>query len=260
MGNDGGSIPKRHELVKEKDTRSNKVDSREKTLSIWSNCFISGEPLACPVASCGLGRLYNKEAVLKFLLDRSSVSSELQQACSHIKSLKDVTTLKLAPNTAHKSPLAVSVSQRTAKQDSIASVESPFVCPITGKEMNGNFRFVYKRKCGCCLSEQAFKELSENNSNLVHASAPSLLPNDPVTSSPHAMLGKRCLLCDGIVDDVIPINGRAEEIEMLRKKLQSHRSSEKSSKRKHEGCTSEKNESHVDAKAADQIQQSLKAP
>ena len=47
---------------------------------------------------------------------------------------------------------------------SAAKIEAqvaPFICPITQKEMNGHYRFVYG-PCGCVLSEQALKEVQSN--------------------------------------------------------------------------------------------------
>ncbi len=44
---------------------------------------MSKEPLRCPIVACELGFLYNKETVLKHLLDKT-----IPENFSHIKSLK----------------------------------------------------------------------------------------------------------------------------------------------------------------------------
>jgi membrane peptidoglycan carboxypeptidase len=44
-------------------------------------------PLQEPVVSCALGKLYNKDALLEYLLDRSA-HGEGEEVCGHVKSLK----------------------------------------------------------------------------------------------------------------------------------------------------------------------------
>lgn len=50
----------------------------------WRHCSITQEPLEQPIAACGLGRLYKKQAVIEALLDRSI----LPESAAHIKSIK----------------------------------------------------------------------------------------------------------------------------------------------------------------------------
>ena len=50
----------------------------------WRHCAISSQRLRQPVVACGLGKLYNKEAVIEALLDRSKMPDD----AAHIKSLK----------------------------------------------------------------------------------------------------------------------------------------------------------------------------
>ncbi len=51
-------------------------------LTKWSTCALSGEPLATPVVCDFLGQLYNKAAVLEFLLAKQGVFSEEAQVRS----------------------------------------------------------------------------------------------------------------------------------------------------------------------------------
>lgn len=44
-------------------------------------------PLQEPIVSCDLGKLYNKDAVIEFLLDRSAFGDG-EEICRHIRSLK----------------------------------------------------------------------------------------------------------------------------------------------------------------------------
>ncbi|KAF7359466.1 Rtf2 domain-containing protein [Mycena sanguinolenta] len=80
MGNDGGSIPDRRDLVRNKP-KAAAVDKANQTLS------------------CALGKLYNKDAVIEFLLDRDAYGDG-ENICGHIRSLKDVKTLTLTANPA----------------------------------------------------------------------------------------------------------------------------------------------------------------
>lgn len=46
----------------------------------WHCCALSEEPLGNDVVACGLGRLYNREAVLEHLLARQGIyASELAE-------------------------------------------------------------------------------------------------------------------------------------------------------------------------------------
>lgn len=82
MGCDGGSIPRRDELVKLKK-KEEKVDQNELDRIKWGTCAISKEPLKDPIVADELGFLYNKEAVIRHLLDKS-----LDESFKHIRTLK----------------------------------------------------------------------------------------------------------------------------------------------------------------------------
>lgn len=82
MGCDGGSIPTRCELVKTKKKKE-RANPAEVTRVRWSLCTLSKEPLAPPVVACPQGSLFNKEALLTHLLQKT-----MPAPFSHIKSLK----------------------------------------------------------------------------------------------------------------------------------------------------------------------------
>ncbi|KAJ1679648.1 Replication termination factor 2 [Spiromyces aspiralis] len=154
MGNDGGSIPLRRELVKQK-TKEEKVDVRAQLIARWSYCALSKQPLQEPVVGDAIGKLYNREAMLEFLLDRAGAYGDADAICSHIKSIKDVKTLNLTKKD--------SLAGGKARNDSSAhdlTAESKFICPITLKEMNGHYPFVFLWSCGCVFSEKSLKELN----------------------------------------------------------------------------------------------------
>lgn len=124
-------------------------------------------PLQEPIVSCDLGKLYNKDALIEFLLDRSAFGDG-EEICGHIRSLKvcstslvhitgndhspqDVKTLTLTPNT-------------TPKSDSLDSNvdQGLFVCPLNFKEMTGMVPFVYLSSCGCVFSQAGLKAVSSS--------------------------------------------------------------------------------------------------
>ncbi|XP_073165402.1 replication termination factor 2 isoform X2 [Lepidochelys kempii] len=152
MGCDGGTIPKRHELVKG-PRKVEKVDKNAELVAQWYYCTLSQEELRRPIVACELGRLYNKDAIIEFLLDKSSDKS-LVQAASYIRSIKNVTELNLADNPAWKGDKG---NTKGDKYDDIQCAR--FICPVVGLEMNGRHRFCFLRNCGCVFSERALKEI-----------------------------------------------------------------------------------------------------
>lgn len=44
---------------------------------------------------------------------------------------------------------------------------APYICPISGLEMTGKFRFVFLWGCGCVLAERALKEVKQNICHMV---------------------------------------------------------------------------------------------
>ncbi|NWI56791.1 RTF2 protein, partial [Calyptomena viridis] len=152
MGCDGGTIPKRHELVKG-PRKVEKVDKVAELVARWFYCALSQEKLCRPIVACELGRLYNKDAVIEFLLDKSPDKTPMESA-SHIKSIKNVTELNLADNPAW------SGDKESIKGDKYDDLQSArFICPVVGLEMNGRHRFCFLRNCGCVFSERALKEI-----------------------------------------------------------------------------------------------------
>ncbi|KAI9201958.1 Rtf2 RING-finger-domain-containing protein [Polychytrium aggregatum] len=196
MGCDGGSIPTRSELVKTKQ-KEQLPDAQAQQYAAWFTCTLSKRPLKAPIVADNLGKLYNKDAILEFLLDRKAYGDG-DVLCSHISSLKDLISLNLSPNPAYleKESASQSAALLTIVKDTIPM--SQFACPVTMKEMNGNSRFSFIASCGCVLSEQAFKEI----------------PSDT------------CLKCNQpfSADDVVPINSlKPEEVERLQTRMEALR-------------------------------------
>lgn len=193
MGCDGGTIPRRDELVKTKKKPEQK-DKNSERLYRWKHCALSQAPLRAPVVACELGRMYNKEEVLARLLDRSN-----EAAIVHIKGLKDVKELGLTPNPGHQpeGPLTgdAAPDQLTAEN----------VCPVTGLEMNGRHRFSFVWTCGCVVSERALREVPT----------------------------EICHRCGAPFkeEDLVPLNPPEEELETVRCAMITRRAAAKSAKK-----------------------------
>ncbi|KAH8550749.1 Rtf2 RING-finger-domain-containing protein [Umbelopsis sp. PMI_123] len=155
MGNDGGSIPKRIELVKEKKKAAIQNPDIERK-ALWFFCALSKNPLIAPIASCRLGKLYNQDAIIEYLLDKTAYGDG-DKICAHVTSMKDITKLNLTENPTFDE------NRDNNEKSTVGSLEqesvSRYICPISMKEMNGKHRFVYLDTCGCTFSEQALKEV-----------------------------------------------------------------------------------------------------
>lgn len=192
MGCDGGTIPRRDELVRLKKKPEQKDKDAERSFK-WRNCALSQQPLQEPVVACGLGRLYSKSSVLEALLDKETKSESI----SHIKNLKDLKDLKLANNPAYKAT--------DHSEGSVGEGNAPYICPISGLEMSGKFRFVFLWSCGCVLAERALKEVKQN---LCH------MCQQPFTDN-----------------DIVVLNGTDEDITKLQEKMEVRVANRKSTKK-----------------------------
>ncbi|KAK7023812.1 Rtf2 domain-containing protein [Favolaschia claudopus] len=184
------------------------VDKANQTRARWNFCALSKRRLQEPVVSCALGKLYNKDAIIEFLLDRDAYGDG-ENICSHIRSLKDVKTLTLTPNPA---PAALGTEPSERPQ---------FVCPLTMKEMNGAMPFVYLRPCGCVFSAGGL--------NAMRSTPPDGATDGEKDTCP------QCAAKYIRAADCIPLNPGAEQEESLRFALEAQRLLEpvkKSKKRK----------------------------
>ncbi|KAK6537198.1 hypothetical protein TWF694_011395 [Orbilia ellipsospora] len=168
MGNDGGSIPTRRELVKSptraKTTSELRTQSSQNSTYHWSFCPLSKQPLVSPIASDSLGRLFNRPAVLEWLLKPSSFGDgEEVMKTAGVKSLKDIVQVKFE------------VSSSEDAKDSNEGVvnggilngggsgrKEVWVCPITRKELGPGSHAVYLIPCGHAFAEAAVREIKED--------------------------------------------------------------------------------------------------
>ncbi|XP_071807928.1 replication termination factor 2-like [Asterias amurensis] len=193
MGCDGGTIPRRDELVRLKK-RPEQVDKNMERMAKWLHCSITQERLRQPVMACELGRLYNKESVLEYLLDKTTSDS-----AQHIRSLRDVKELNLSINPAFE-------KQGKKKGDVYLENDiAQYICPVSGLQMNGHYRFCFLWSCGCVLSEKALKEVK---SDVCHKCG-----------------------SEYDVEDAVILNGNPEDIDSLRDKMEEKRARAKAEKK-----------------------------
>jgi len=156
MGNDGGSIPKRRELVKEaalaKTTTQVKETQAEQQEYFWTTDPITNEPLEPPIVSDSNGKLYRKESVLKLLTgDESIIKEEAEKSTQGaIKTLKDVVEVKFEEE-----------AQDGLERNANGSVTRKWVCPITNKSLGPGSKAVYLVPCGHAFSGAAIIEVAD---------------------------------------------------------------------------------------------------
>lgn len=194
MGCDGGTIPRRDELVKTKK----KAEEKDKDANLaakWQYCVLSCTKLRRPIVSCDLGQLYNKDSVIEFLLNRDTFTTDV---ATHVRNLKDVIELQLTEKPDY-------IEKAGNGGEYVDCQASRFICPVVGLDMSGKYKFCYLRKCGCVVSERALKEVKSDNCHKCGAEFDS--------------------------DDLVVINGSSEEVAMLKVRMEERRATEKSSKK-----------------------------
>lgn len=145
--------------------------------------------------------------MISFLLAPSSTSPfghEGQLIASHIRNLKDLTTLNLTPN-----PSLASINPGAAgggeDHNNLGTTESHpaslFVCPLSLREMNGSVRFVHRKPGGTVMSESSLKEMRRMDKD-----ADTTV--DPVTGAKDA---------EGApAEEWVTLNPKGEELEQMK--------------------------------------------
>lgn len=151
MGCDGGTIPKRDELVRTKKKKEQK-DRTSVRVYRWRHCSVSQTPLRAPVVACQLGRLYNKDEIITRLLNKTQEASNIP----HIRGLKDVKELQLTPNPAYEG------EQQQRGGETVEASRAPWICPVSALEMNGKHSFCFLWTCGCVVAARAIREVKSD--------------------------------------------------------------------------------------------------
>ncbi|GFZ46779.1 hypothetical protein JCM24511_03999 [Saitozyma sp. JCM 24511] len=230
MGADGGSIPDRRDLVKTKG----KAEVTDKALlrELYYLCALSKRPLARPVVLDPLGKLYNKDAVLEFFLDRAKYGDG-DQICGYLKGVKDLLTLNLTPNPTHSPPSSSNFGSSAS--------HAPFVCPLSLKEMSGIVPFIALRPCGCVFSDASIRAVIPNLTKGIAARA---VPKDELPDEAKPLDGitkdKKDVACPNCgttfdphkPESLAPINPTRAVQEVLLEHLLTARAAAKSGKKR----------------------------
>ena len=175
MGGDGGVIAVKREFIrgaKDKTIGPDRKNSKVTQILRAHHCAYSQEPLKAdePIVACEMGNLYNKEALICALLDKSLQGKE---SFSHIRGMKDVKQLVCtrARESSDTGAKASGVSGGLLESDSALSAllsetskgNPSIVCPITGYDFNGLVPFVVVWSTGHVLSEKAVKEIGSDS-------------------------------------------------------------------------------------------------
>ncbi|XP_028667683.1 replication termination factor 2 isoform X2 [Erpetoichthys calabaricus] len=230
MGCDGGTIPKRHELVKG-PKKVEKADKNAELLARWNYCALSQEKLHRPIVACDLGRLYNKDSILEYLLDKSAERPNIE-VVAHIRSIKDIKELNLTDNPEWQG------DRRNAKGDCYEDLHrARFICPVVGLEMNGKHKFCFLQTCGCVFSERALREVK---TEICHKCG------DPFQER-----------------DIVILNGNKEDLESLQDRMEVKRAKAKLDKKSKKSKATENhpklNESEENPGPSRNVQEASKA-
>ncbi|GFR48595.1 hypothetical protein Agub_g10499, partial [Astrephomene gubernaculifera] len=264
MGLDGGTVVTRSDVLRgqswrvaQNDTsRSTRggnvtrvpteaVDKNIERATAWSTCSLTSQPLQPPIVACGLGRLYNKDAVLQFLLCKKDKISDpealLQYAnqlrvaagsLDHITCLKDVLEVQLQDSAASaaadlqiNSTTTGTTTTAAAAFTLGASTSAAAAVAASGTTTADDFlaaaasRFVCPvtllpchrhpcsalRPCGHVISDRALRNLRGSGD-----------PCCPVCSRPYT--------------SELPINGTPEQVQQLREGLRAAAAAAKAAK------------------------------
>lgn len=132
------------EAAKETSTAQNFQSKQLSNEDRWRLCTLSGTELNEPIVGDALGNLYNKEAIINWLLDKSQFSKGQKELVKHITSLKDVVDVHPKYDNSSKDPV--------------------WICPLSQKDVikeSLSTKFVYIVPCGHVFSKNAITELDE---------------------------------------------------------------------------------------------------
>lgn len=192
MGCDGGTIPRRDELVRVKKKAEQKDRDSEREFR-WLHCALTQQRLQEPIVMCSLGRLYSKQNVIEHLLEKD----KMHESTKHIRGMRDIKDLQLTPNPSFK--------DCSKTEGGLDPRGAPYICKLMGIEMSGNFRFIGLWTCGCVFSERALKQIKTNIC--------------PLCQTHYS------------IEDVIVLNGNEEDIELMQMKAKMRAAKKKATKK-----------------------------
>lgn len=161
------SIPTRRELVKETARAPNasqvKEALKEHLEHFWSTCPLSLKRLTQPIVSDGVGNLYNKDAIIQFLLPGEDGEEVAKADCEEvlrgrIKGIRDVVEVKF--------------ELENNNGEGSGGKCTKWICPITQKELGPSVKSVYLVPCGHAFSEEAIREMKSDKCLQVRGNSP----------------------------------------------------------------------------------------
>ncbi|KAA8491463.1 Protein RTF2-like [Porphyridium purpureum] len=200
MGGDGGTAPlpqREHAAMRrmilqacaesERDAAAEQTGDAERL----ALCAISRAPLVPPNVVCGRGWLYNKDALIEWLLRRAAEKRQNSHSptsayFAHINGISSVMDVHL-----HFDKPA---------EDAGEPLHGKVVCCLSGRQANATRQFIANRPCGCVMSAGAMRS--------VHADLDTMRRQGRVVE-----LGKAsnsasdrlcCEACDTPLDEELP--------------------------------------------------------
>ena len=144
---------------------------------------------------------------------------------------QDLLTLNLTPNPTYSTPISATTEDILAR--------SPFVCPLSLKEMSGAVPFVALRPCGCVFSDASIRAVIPS---LTKGLAAKVLPADDLPDEAKSVNDGfkgdvACPNCGKMFDptqptSILPINPTRQVQEVLLENLLTARAIAKSSKKR----------------------------
>ena len=96
----------------------------------------------------------------------------------NIFKFKDVKELNLTPNP------SFDINKQENGDESSALSKSQWICPLSGLEMNGSYKFYFLYTCGCVFSERAYKTIQANSQSKCIKCEKSFNENDLIILNP----------------------------------------------------------------------------
>jgi hypothetical protein len=224
MGGDGGSIPRRVDMVKTKGyvsvqsssagsmgytpnlqrrVEDESMDPKRQRQLNMTRCGLSGERLEDPVVVDRAGFLYSKETLIRRLLEKK------ERLPKHISSIKDVIEVRFKRISDH------------------------IVCPINSKELDdGLTKAIVMWPCGCALSHKAVEMTATSTSVCPHCgksvdSQIKLFPDDKADQERQLRLALDCMhkkskqdaLTDGKLGATTSVKRKKEDLEEVGENL-----------------------------------------
>lgn len=173
-----------------------------------------------PLVADALGKIYNKDALLEYLLapppsadnpvSTRPFGADGIAAAGHLRSLKDVQQLKLTP-VSSTSEQSISSATNAVSGGQVEYGKARWECPITMRGMNGSIKFVYVKGCGCVASEAGLKELAG-----VNVESPKEQENEGAKLEPRKAV---CPVCGDTLPgnkvELVTLNPTGEEKEAM---------------------------------------------